>query len=77
MPLMEWLEPPNEKPISSQQRYARVSTIFNYIFKKGPRLVEKVIAVQCFQYKCFYRTCIDRSTLVTAEIKDTLNVTIG
>jgi hypothetical protein len=35
MPLMEWLEPPNEKPISSQQRYARVSTIFKYIFKKG------------------------------------------
>jgi hypothetical protein len=26
---MEWLEPANEKPISSQQRYAREGTILN------------------------------------------------
>jgi hypothetical protein len=31
---MEWLEPANEKPISSQQRYARVDTILNIFLRK-------------------------------------------
>jgi hypothetical protein len=40
---MEWLEPADEKPISSQQGYARVSTIFKYIFKKASRPVQKAL----------------------------------
>jgi hypothetical protein len=34
VPLMKGLEPADEKPVSSQQRYARVSTILNIFLRK-------------------------------------------
>lgn len=43
---MEWLEPADEKPVSSQQRYARVDTILNIFLRKLDRRLKRLLSAE-------------------------------